>query len=449
MPRTRFCTEKADCATICPLFHSSRHHQWYALGKLGPIMALGAGETGGALDGERPDDRGTPPPNPLRKRCTRGRRDTYRPSRRTGGVFHLDPDLTAWRHRPRVSIATRQVAGFTAGNRAGSLSSRSEAKPAGCSGFGFYFPPDWLGSRSRAPGAGTGIPGVRWLSPDIKRRPTSPGVSPGSVCCGESRRRAGGLHSRPDPCVPSWPMDSLAARAPRQEVAMCQGGRLLADFVAGTREQPNVPELAGNLAHTVEGEWVVWAYKLARPHSDEFLPLTGRGGPYPADAQAECSVVPERRPVRIPAAAFAPQRGALLESRHKRARPGVLVWLSCPLQPLSFELHGCPFLTPQPGGTLAGLPGRAVVRPGTGLRVAGRSGYGPVPRRSPDSCERGPLARRYTDRGRAVDCGANPGRLDPEPRVVAKGSRRSGRPAGPSPLGAAFRKWSCTAAAPL
>ena len=65
---------------------------------------------------------------------------------------------------------------------------------------------------------------------------------------------------------------------------MCQGGRLLADFVAGTREQPNVPELAGNLTHTVEGEWVVWAYKLARPHSDEFLPLTGRGGPYPADA---------------------------------------------------------------------------------------------------------------------------------------------------------------------
>ncbi len=124
---------------------------------------------------------------------------------------------------------------------------------------------------------------------------------------------------------------------------MCQGGRLLADFVAGTREQPNVPELAGNLAHTVEGEWVVWAYKLARPHSDEFLPLTGRGGPYPADAQAECSVVPERRPVRIPAAAFAPQRGALLESRHSAPDPAC----SCGFHALSnlsaLNFMGAPF----------------------------------------------------------------------------------------------------------
>jgi hypothetical protein len=102
---------------------------------------------------------------------------------------------------------------------------------------------------------------------------------------------------------------------------MCQGGRLLADFVAGTRDQPNVPELAGNLTHTVEGEWLVWAYKLARPQHDGFVPLTGRGGSYPADAQAECSVGPERRSVRIPAAPFTPQRGALLESRHSAPDP--------------------------------------------------------------------------------------------------------------------------------
>ncbi len=141
-----------------------------------------------------PDDRRTPPPNPPPKDVySRSHRGTYGPSRRTGGVFHLGRGLTACRRRPRVTIATRQVAGVTAGNRAEAPSARSEAKPAGCSGFGLYFPPDWLGSRSRAPGGGTGIPGVRWLSPDIKRRPTSPGVSPGSVCCGESRRRAGGL----------------------------------------------------------------------------------------------------------------------------------------------------------------------------------------------------------------------------------------------------------------
>jgi hypothetical protein len=102
---------------------------------------------------------------------------------------------------------------------------------------------------------------------------------------------------------------------------MCQGGRLLADFVAGTRDQPNVPELAGNLTHTAGGEWVVWAYKLARPQPGGFVPLTGRGGSYPADAQAECSVGLERRPVRIPAAVFAPHRGALLESGHSAPDP--------------------------------------------------------------------------------------------------------------------------------
>jgi len=105
---------------------------------------------------------------------------------------------------------------------------------------------------------------------------------------------------------------------------MCHGGRLLADFVAGSREQPNVPELAGSLTHTAEGEWVVWAYKLARPQHGGFVPLTGRGGPYPADARAECSLPPERRSVRIPAGgagAFSIQRAALMDNRHSAPDP--------------------------------------------------------------------------------------------------------------------------------
>jgi hypothetical protein len=71
---------------------------------------------------------------------------------------------------------------------------------------------------------------------------------------------------------------------------MCSGGRLVADIVAGTYEQPLVPELAESLTMTAEGAWVVWAYKLAREGGDRFLPLTGRGS-YPADAVAECLTV--------------------------------------------------------------------------------------------------------------------------------------------------------------
>jgi hypothetical protein len=68
---------------------------------------------------------------------------------------------------------------------------------------------------------------------------------------------------------------------------MCSGGRLVADFVAGTCEQPTVAEVADSLTMTAEGAWVVWAYKLAREDGDRFVPLTGRGS-YPADAVAEC-----------------------------------------------------------------------------------------------------------------------------------------------------------------
>ena len=69
---------------------------------------------------------------------------------------------------------------------------------------------------------------------------------------------------------------------------MCSGDRLVADFVAGAGARPGLPgELEEHLTTTVDGLWVVWAYKVARQEDDRFVPL--RGGPgYPADARAEC-----------------------------------------------------------------------------------------------------------------------------------------------------------------
>ena len=69
---------------------------------------------------------------------------------------------------------------------------------------------------------------------------------------------------------------------------MCRGGRLIADFVAGTDARPGLPgELQEHLTTTVNGLWVVWAHKLARQAGDLFVPLTGGSG-YPADARADC-----------------------------------------------------------------------------------------------------------------------------------------------------------------
>jgi len=69
---------------------------------------------------------------------------------------------------------------------------------------------------------------------------------------------------------------------------MCSGDRLVADFMAGTGTRPGLPAaLDEHLTTTVDGLWVVWAHKVARPSGDLFIPL--RGGPgYPADARAEC-----------------------------------------------------------------------------------------------------------------------------------------------------------------
>ena len=72
---------------------------------------------------------------------------------------------------------------------------------------------------------------------------------------------------------------------------MCSGGRLLADFVAGGRERPEVPaELEHSLTTTVDDRWVVWAHKVGHPHGDRFRPLTGYGS-YPVDAVAECRLM--------------------------------------------------------------------------------------------------------------------------------------------------------------
>jgi hypothetical protein len=69
---------------------------------------------------------------------------------------------------------------------------------------------------------------------------------------------------------------------------MCSGDRLVADFMAGTGVRPGLPEeLEEHLTTTVDGLWVVWAHKLAKPMGDLFVPLTGGPG-YPADARATC-----------------------------------------------------------------------------------------------------------------------------------------------------------------
>jgi hypothetical protein len=81
---------------------------------------------------------------------------------------------------------------------------------------------------------------------------------------------------------------------------MCRGGRLIADFVAGTGARPGLPEdLDEHLTMTVDGRWVVWAHKLARPVGALFVPLTGGAG-YPADARAECRARRGRRGHRAP-----------------------------------------------------------------------------------------------------------------------------------------------------
>ena len=71
---------------------------------------------------------------------------------------------------------------------------------------------------------------------------------------------------------------------------MCTGGRLLADFNAGTTERPHA--LPGDvdrcLTLTSDERWVVWAHKVAHVDGDGFIALTGAS--YPVDARAECRI---------------------------------------------------------------------------------------------------------------------------------------------------------------
>ena len=81
---------------------------------------------------------------------------------------------------------------------------------------------------------------------------------------------------------------------------MCNGGRLVADFVAGASTRPEVPEeIREHLTVTSDGLWVVWAHKLARQRGDLFVPLRGGSG-YPADARAECRARGARETHRAP-----------------------------------------------------------------------------------------------------------------------------------------------------
>jgi hypothetical protein len=77
---------------------------------------------------------------------------------------------------------------------------------------------------------------------------------------------------------------------------VCEGGRLLVDFVAGGTDRPAVPaEVTAHLTTTVDGSWVVWAHKLARRSSrDRFVPLASGTAPYPTDAVAACRALSRR-----------------------------------------------------------------------------------------------------------------------------------------------------------
>ena len=115
---------------------------------------------------------------------------------------------------------------------------------------------------------------------------------------------------------------------------MCHGDRLVADFMAGAGARPGLPEeLDEHLTMTVDGRWVVWAHKLARPAGDLFVPLTGGPG-YPADARAECRFRGARR------GHDAPDPGCTcgFHALSSRGLPGLPVGGGC--TPLTVALSG-------------------------------------------------------------------------------------------------------------
>jgi hypothetical protein len=161
---------------------------------------------------------------------------------------------------------------------------------------------------------------------------------------------------------------------------MCRGGRLVADFVAGTSAKPDVPEaIEEHLTVTTDGLWVVWAHKLARRSrqgGDLFIPLRGGSG-YPADARAECR---SRRPSdhRVPDPGCTCGFHALSDA----SLPGLpthggLTALTVALsgRVLAFEWAG--------DGVLWRAERQTVVRVGLSA-VPDRVGEAPVSRRQPD-----------------------------------------------------------------
>jgi hypothetical protein len=115
---------------------------------------------------------------------------------------------------------------------------------------------------------------------------------------------------------------------------MCSGDRLIADFLAGADARPDLPEeLQEHLTTTVNGQWVVWAHKLAYQAGELFVPLTGGPG-YPVDARAEC----RRR--GNPGAHDAPDPGCTcgFHALSSRMLPGLRVRLDC--RALSVALSG-------------------------------------------------------------------------------------------------------------
>jgi hypothetical protein len=195
---------------------------------------------------------------------------------------------------------------------------------------------------------------------------------------------------------------------------MCSGGRLVADFVAGTHEQPLVPELTDNLTMTVDGTWVVWAYKLAREAGDQFVPVTGRGS-YPADAVAECLCAPgpgRRWLVDRDQGGHTPPDLDCTCGFHALSTPmtsALPAGRGVPLVSLTVALSGRVLAFEMAGGQLLFRAGRQTV-----VRVERRHRLGEPQRRRPDD-PAGSLARVPID----LPSGAGPVRL-----VVPSPTRR-------------------------
>jgi hypothetical protein len=160
---------------------------------------------------------------------------------------------------------------------------------------------------------------------------------------------------------------------------MCRGDRLVADFEAGAGTRPDVPaELREHLTVTVDGLWVVWAYKLARQRGGLFIPLRGDAS-YPADARAEC----RSRGVRGAHRAPDPTCTCGFHALSDRRLPGLPVWGS--FSALTVALSGRVLAFEWSGeGVLWRAERQTVVRVGRLPLTADWPGEVPGARRRPD-----------------------------------------------------------------